>query len=60
MQECLEVVAFDVSMEQWLNEFVESIIASETRGIAAQQVTYESVEAFSAEEVESTMAQCIR
>ncbi len=36
VQECIEVVAFDVSMEAWLQEFVEKIIASEARGIAAQ------------------------
>ena len=36
VQECIEVVAFDVSREQWLHDFIENILASETKGIAAQ------------------------
>ena len=43
-------------MEAWLQEFVEKIIASEARGIAAQQVTYESVEAFSEDAGEAAMS----
>ena len=60
VQECLEVVSFDVGMEQWLAEFVEKILADDTRGIAAQQVTYQSVDAFSEDAAESTMAQYIK
>ena len=56
MQECIEVVAFDVSMEHWLHDFVENILSSESKNIAAQQVTFESVEAFSCDAAESTMA----
>lgn len=47
-------------MEQWLQEYVEKIIASEACGIGAQQITYESVEAFSEEACETAMADCLK
>ena len=47
MREAYETVVFDAAMEEWLSEFVESIVAHEVGGICAQQVTYESVEAYS-------------
>ena len=60
VQECIEVVAFDVSMESLLHDFVEKILTSEATGIGAQQVTYESVEAFSGDTVEAIMGQCLK
>ena len=52
VKECYEIVVFDAAMEEWLSEFVESIVAHEVGGICAQQVTYESVEAFSQDALE--------
>ena len=60
VNECYEIVVFDAAMEDWLNEFVESIVAHEVRGISAQQVTYESVEAFSGDAFEETFAKMVR
>ena len=59
-QECYEIVVFDAAMEDWLKEFVESICAHEVGGISAQQVTYESVEAFSEDTLESALAKFVR
>ena len=47
VKEAYETVVFDAAMDEWLAEFVESIVAYEVHGISAQQVTYESCEAFS-------------
>ena len=47
VRESYETVVFDAAMEEWLAEFVESIVGHEVGGICAQQVTYESVEAYS-------------
>ena len=52
VRESYEIVVFDAAMEEWLSEFVESIVAHEVGGICAQQVTYESVEAFSEDHLE--------
>ena len=52
VRESYETVVFDAAMEEWLNEFVESIVSHEVGGIAAQQVTYESTEAFSSDHLE--------
>ena len=46
VKECYETVVFDAAMEEWLKDFVEYIVADEVSGICAQQVTYESVEAY--------------
>ena len=47
VKESYETVVFDAAMEEWLAEFVEAIVQDEVSGITAQQVTYESTEAYS-------------
>ena len=60
VKESYEIVVFDAAMEEWLNEFMESIVTDEVTGICAQQFTYEHVEAFSEDTVEQTMAKVLR
>ena len=53
IKECYEVIVFEVGMQTWLDEFIEKVIKSEVNGITAQQITYESVTAFSEDSLEA-------
>ena len=57
-EESYQVVVFDEAADQWLKEFVESVVRHEVGGIAAQQVTYESVEAHKEDVLEEVLRKC--
>ena len=47
-------------MGSWLDEFIESIVSHEVHGIAAQQITYESVIDHTDDTLEDGILQSLR
>ena len=58
--ECIEVVTFEVGMQEYMEEFTEKIVVEETRDLADCEMSKEALAAYADYEIEHAMVASLK